>query len=64
MMTRDGVFMDQDPAAPEADQTGWADIAEGYRQMSADIEHELEAEEWTEALVGDVSDVDKETVND
>jgi hypothetical protein len=33
--------------------TNQTDLAEGYRQTAADREHEAEAEEWTEALVGD-----------
>jgi hypothetical protein len=32
-------------------------LAEGYRQMAADIEREMEADEWAEALVGDVLEV-------
>jgi len=56
--------MDQDSAVPKTGQTGHADLAEGYRRMAADAEHEMEAQEWAEALIGDVSDVDEETVND
>jgi hypothetical protein len=28
-------------------------LLEGYRRMAADQEHEAEAEEWTEGLIGD-----------
>jgi putative NADPH-quinone reductase len=47
--------MKHDSAAHETSQTNQADLAEGYRQMAADIEHEMEAEEWAEALIGDVA---------
>ena len=30
------------------------DLEEGYRAMAADEEHEAEALEWIEALIGDV----------
>jgi len=29
-------------------------LEEDYRQMAADTEHEIEAEEWCEALIGDI----------
>jgi hypothetical protein len=45
--------MDHDTAAHETYQTSRHALAEGYRQMTADIEHEMEAEEWAEALIGD-----------
>lgn len=32
------------------------DLAEGYRAMAADEEREREAEEWTEAVAGDIAD--------
>jgi hypothetical protein len=32
------------------------ELAEGYRQMAADAEHEAEALEWIEGLIGDVGD--------
>ena len=32
------------------------DLEAGYRAMAADEEHEQEALEWSEALVGDVAD--------
>ena len=38
-------------------------LADGYRQMAADIEHELEADEWTEALVGDILEVNRGPVS-
>ena len=55
--------MDHDSDISGTNQTNQAELAEGYRQMAADVEHETEAEEWAEALVGDVWDVDEETVN-
>ncbi|MGA3069799.1 MAG: hypothetical protein ABSD43_06235 [Terracidiphilus sp.] len=30
-----------------------AALLEGYRQLAADLEQEVEAEEWTEGLIGD-----------
>jgi hypothetical protein len=47
--------MDSDTAAHESSQAREADLAEGYRQMAAYIEHEMGAEEWAEALIGDVA---------
>jgi hypothetical protein len=47
--------MEHDSAAHETSPTNQSDLAEGYRQMAADIEHEMEAEEWAEALTGDVA---------
>ncbi len=41
-------------AAQEWSQKKQKDLAEGYRQMAADRERETEAEEWTEALIGDI----------
>ncbi|MGA2808526.1 MAG: hypothetical protein ABSE87_10350 [Terracidiphilus sp.] len=41
-------------AAEELSRTKQDDLAEGYRQMAADREREAEAEEWTEALIGDI----------
>jgi hypothetical protein len=46
--------MDCDGAAHETGEQAQVDLAESYRQMAADREHETEAEEWTEALVGDI----------
>jgi hypothetical protein len=34
-------------------------LEEEYRQMAADREREIEAEEWIEALIGDVSEVER-----
>ena len=31
-------------------------ILEGYRRMAADTEHEIAAEDWCEALIGDVTE--------
>jgi hypothetical protein len=50
--------MDYDTAAHERGEWSQADLAEGYRQMAADREQELEAEIWTVALVGDILEVD------
>lgn len=41
-------------AAQELSRSKQTDLAEGYRLMAADRERELEAEEWTEALIGDI----------
>jgi len=41
-------------AALEKNQAEESALAEGYRLMAADRERETEAEEWTEALVGDI----------
>lgn len=32
------------------------DLDEGYRAMAADEQHEREATEWIEAVIGDVAD--------
>lgn len=32
------------------------DLAEGYKAMAADEEHEREATEWVENLTGDIAD--------
>jgi len=47
--------MDHKEGSNEIGQSSNADLAEGYRQMAAGIEHEAEAEEWAEALIGDVA---------
>ena len=52
--------MDHDADAHDNSRTSQAALALGYRQMAADIEHEKEAEEWAEALVGDAFGVDQE----
>ena len=54
-MNKGGVSMERNAAAHETSQTNQADLAVGYRQMAADREQEMEAEEWVEALVGDVA---------
>ena len=41
-------------AARETSRTKQNALAEGYQRMAADRERETEAEEWTEALVGDI----------
>jgi len=33
-----------------------AELAEGYRAMAADEEHEAEAREWINAVIGDIPD--------
>jgi hypothetical protein len=35
-----------------------AELVAGYREMATDAEHEADALEWIEALVGDVGDED------
>jgi hypothetical protein len=47
--------MNRDADANEAGRLSQADLAEGYRQMAVDRDQEIKAEEWTEALVGDVA---------
>jgi len=54
--------MDHDTAAHERGEWSPAELAEGYRRMAADRVQEMEAEEWTEALVGDILGGDGETV--
>ena len=41
-------------AAHDASKTTQNALSEGYRLMAADRAREAEAEEWTEALVGDI----------
>jgi hypothetical protein len=41
-------------AAQEWSRKKQKDLAKGYRMMAADRMRETEAEEWTEALVGDI----------
>jgi len=55
--------MDDDAEAAEARKTREAALAEGYRQMAADVEHELEADEWAEALIGDALEVEGEIIS-
>jgi hypothetical protein len=47
--------MDHAEGPNDLGQSSQDDLAECYRQMAADIEHEAEAEEWAEALIGDVA---------
>ena len=37
-----------------AEPPPWPDLESGYREMAADEAREAEAEEWAEALVGDI----------
>lgn len=39
----------------EADMKSEKRLKEGYREMASDTEHEREAAEWCEALIGDSS---------
>ena len=41
-------------AAPETTEAKQAALEEGYRQMAADLEHEMEAEEWTQQILFDI----------
>jgi hypothetical protein len=41
-------------AAKKKERGMQAALAEGYRQMAADRTREAEAEEWVEALIGDI----------
>jgi hypothetical protein len=41
------------PDSDEFAATDDAQLEAAYREMAADAEHEREAEEWCEALVGD-----------
>lgn len=47
--------MDREIVTHETSPTCQPDLADGYRQMAADIEHEMEAEEWSEALIADIA---------
>lgn len=40
---------------PESDESAFDEkkMEEAYREMADDAEHEREAEEWCEALIGD-----------
>jgi hypothetical protein len=46
--------MDQESATDETSQARQTALEQGYREMAADREQEMEAEEWIEALVGDI----------
>jgi len=41
-------------AAQVLSRSKQTDLVEGYRLMAADREREAEADEWTEALIGDI----------
>jgi hypothetical protein len=41
-------------AALETTEAKQAALEEGYRQMAADLEHEMEAEEWTQQILFDI----------
>jgi len=46
------------PDLPEFHSPEESGLEEAYREMAADVEHEREAEEWCEALIGDVADIE------
>jgi hypothetical protein len=56
--------MNRDTDASGTGKWSQADLAEGYRQMAADIEREVEAEEWAEALIGDILEIDPAIASD
>jgi hypothetical protein len=58
------ISMNRDIDADETGKSSQADLAEGYRQMAADMEREAEAEEWAEALIGDVLEIDPAIASD
>jgi len=39
-----------------ADLHGFSSLEEGYAAMAADEEHEAEAQEWCNAVIGDIPD--------
>jgi hypothetical protein len=53
--------MKNETDAIEASEEGQTVLNEGYRQMAADRDQEVLAEEWTEALIGDARNIDEET---
>jgi hypothetical protein len=53
--------MDHEAAKNETERARQIALAEGYRQTAADREQQREAEEWSEALLVDVSEVDPVT---
>jgi hypothetical protein len=61
-MRRGEISMDRDSAAWARVQAKQTALANGYLELAADRDHEVEAEEWTEGLIGDALDVDEETV--
>lgn len=46
------------PKSDEFDTNKDKRMEEAYRRMAEDAEHECEAKEWCEALVGDAIDID------
>jgi len=52
--------MEHDTVAHETSQANQTALAEGYRQMASDRKRDIEAEEWAEALVGDLLRVARE----
>jgi hypothetical protein len=54
MISKGRIIMEHYSAAHETSPTSQSDLAEGFRQMTADREREAEAEEWAEALIADV----------
>lgn len=46
------------PEFPEFHALEEKRLEEDYRRMANDAEHEREAEEWCEGLIGDVADAD------
>jgi hypothetical protein len=63
MMSLGRISMDHDTEAHDNSQTSQAALAEGYRQMAADREHEAQAQEWAEALIGDTMEAEEERVS-
>jgi len=53
--------MNRDADAQDNRNPSQTALAEGYGQMSADVEHEAEAEEWVETLIGDSFGVNQES---
>jgi len=45
--------MDHNTAIPGKSETNKSDLVDSYRQMAADQERELEAQEWTESILFD-----------
>lgn len=46
------------PATDESGSVNDDDMEDTHRCMARDAEHEREAEEWSEALIGDAIDAD------
>jgi hypothetical protein len=46
--------VEQNRSGDENSRASKEALEEEYRQMAADREHEIEAEEWAEALIGDI----------